>query len=176
MKNRSGGLQLSDADERWMSAHRSVEWFWIGDGQNCDAYVAIGRGIDLNGIVHEWGGNPQALRALLAWLKATRPGLILLGAPWILAQFGIDVKQAKPEYLCLARVFDPERIVKAFYPASDFKAIAEEAGFKISGKQGSGLLSVPDAARLVFGPHVEDDGAKRLSVPIPLWIWGLDAV
>lgn len=176
MRKRSGGLLLSDADERWLSAHRSVEWFWIGDGQSCDAYVAIGRGIDLTNIVHEWGGGPQALRSLLAWLKATRPGLTLLGAPWTLAQYGIDVRQAKPEYLCLARVFDPERIVKAFYPASDFQATPDEAGFKISAKEGSRLLSVQETARLVFGPHLEGDGSKRLSVPIPLWIWGLDAV
>lgn len=184
MRERSGGLALSDSDERWLSAHRSVEWFWTGDGQNCGAYVAIGRGIDLRNIVHEWGGDREALRALLAWLKEQRPELTLLGAPWILSQYGIDARQAKPEFLCLARVLDPERIVKAFYPGSDFRATLEGDGFRITGKEGTGLLNFPDTARLVFGPHLEDtasseqgsSGAKRLAVPIPLWIWGLDAV
>ncbi len=108
LRERVGGLVLADSDERWIAAHRSVEWFWTGDRQQCDAYVAVGRGIDLQGIVHEWGGDVTALRSLLAWLREQRPGLNLLGAPWILSKYGIEFGQATPEFLCLARMLDPE--------------------------------------------------------------------
>ncbi|MFL5812618.1 MAG: GNAT family N-acetyltransferase [Bdellovibrionia bacterium] len=183
MKSREGGLALADTDERWMAAHRSVEWFWVGDGQNCDAYVAVGRGIDLQGIVHEWGGEPAALRSLLGWLRKQRSGLTLLGAPWILERFGFRAQQAQPEFLCLARVLQPELLVKAFYPNSDFSAHAQGSGFLVTSEQGSLQLDSAQIARLVLGPHLESasqetrqGGKRQLTVPIPLWIWGLDAV
>jgi GNAT superfamily N-acetyltransferase len=177
MKTRVGGLALAEVDERWLAAHRSVEWFWTGDGQNCDAYVAVGRGIDLQHIVHEWGGDAPALKKLLSWLKGQRPGLTILGAPWVLGQYGIDASRAQPEFLCLARVLDPEQVVKAFYPGADFSARAEGDGFRVSSGQASQLYDLSQTARLVFGPNFETDGSvKRLTVPVPLWIWGLDAV
>jgi GNAT superfamily N-acetyltransferase len=175
MKAREGGLALADSDERWMASHRSVEWFWLGEGQNCNAYAAVGRGIDLENIVHEWGGEPSALRSLLGWLKRERPGLTILGAPWILERFGIDSQNAQPEFLCLAQVLQPERLVKAYYPTADFSAQPKEGGFYVKSQQEKMELSAPQTARLIFGPHLEDSG-RQLTVPIPLWIWGLDAV
>jgi hypothetical protein len=130
---------------------------------------------------------------LLGWLKKQRSGLTLLGAPWILERFGFKTQQAQPEFLCLARVLQPERLVKAFYPSSDFsaqphpQADAQGSGFLVSSMQGSMQLDSAQTARLILGPHLESsspvtgqeaapEGRRQLTVPIPLWIWGLDAV
>jgi GNAT superfamily N-acetyltransferase len=106
MKQREGGLILNDKDLKWIVAQRSVQWFWTRNGQDCDAYIAIGRGIDLQGFVHEWGGDPKALHRLLHWLKKETPELTLLGSSQILRRFQIDPHLGKVESLCLARVLD----------------------------------------------------------------------
>jgi GNAT superfamily N-acetyltransferase len=110
LRRREGGLALAEADERWLAAHRHVEWFWTGSERAPDAYAAIGRGIDLAGIVHEWGGSPQKLKALLGFLKARFPEATLLGHPRILRASGLLPAQSPaPQGLGLIRILDPRK-------------------------------------------------------------------
>jgi len=54
---RTEGIALSNRDMGWYSSHRNVRWVWTETEQGqLQSYIGIGRGIDLTGIIHEWGG------------------------------------------------------------------------------------------------------------------------
>jgi predicted N-acetyltransferase YhbS len=110
LRRREGGLLLGPADLQWLSAHRHVDWFWTGDERAPDAYAAIGRGIDLTGMVHEWGGAPEKLKALLIYLKARFPEASLLGHPRILRMSGLlPARPPAPQGLALTRILDSRK-------------------------------------------------------------------
>jgi predicted N-acetyltransferase YhbS len=54
---------------------------WIDDTGTVLAYLGFDRGKDLHGIVHEWGGTPQALHCLLWVVLQNRPNLMWLTHP-----------------------------------------------------------------------------------------------
>ncbi len=61
---------------------------WILDGPDGPAsYAFVGRGIDLQGVLHEWGGDDASFLALARGiLRATgRPEIVVMSPPWRLA-------------------------------------------------------------------------------------------
>ncbi len=79
LQSRQQGLILESQDERWMSRHKNVSWStWVESGK-IKAYIAAHRGIDLQGYVHEWGGEAPALMSLLDRIVTKEPDLLLLG-------------------------------------------------------------------------------------------------
>lgn len=160
LKQRDGGLALENSDFPWYSAHRNVSWYWIGSPERAVACAAVGRGIDLENLVHEWHGEPGALSGLLARLRGIHPEALLLTSQERLERSGLSAPtDAGLEFFCMARVFDVAAIVRAFGDAGDVGRLASER-----------------AAQMLFGPgdHTAAfDGS--LKVPYPLWIWGLDA-
>jgi hypothetical protein len=71
------------------------------------AYCCAGKGRDLQGIVHEWAGEPDALAALLAEVSQQLPiqGILApAGAPAPLRG------QSELASFCLARVLRPESV------------------------------------------------------------------
>ncbi|MEW6055443.1 MAG: GNAT family N-acetyltransferase [Bdellovibrionota bacterium] len=63
---------------------------WITNDGTVLAYIGIDRGQDLHGIIHEWGGDPQALHCLVTVALKNRPSLLWLTHPksndWIRSQ------------------------------------------------------------------------------------------
>jgi GNAT superfamily N-acetyltransferase len=155
LRMRGSGLRVSESDERWLEAHRNVQWYWLGDPEAPQAYAAVGRGIDLVGMVHEWGGeSPEALKTLLHLVRMENPDAQLLSSPGLLGAWGLGTPRAEVEFLCMARALDVSKLVAAHgivLPAGDPLLTMEN----------------PAVCRLLFGPS---EGAQ------PLWIWGLDAV
>lgn len=104
LQRRSGGLVIQEADRRWFEAHRNVQWYWLGSRETPSAYLAFGRGIDLPGVVHEWGGDPSELVRLLTEVALRHPGAQLLCGP---GQMGsLECQNGfipKDEVLCLFR-------------------------------------------------------------------------
>ena len=108
LKARDTGLQHQDKDQAWLSAHRNTAWSWIGSPLSPRAWVAVGRGIDLAGMVHEWGGEPDALRQLLGRIAVIGPIFELLGHPSHLERMGFArASELQPDPLCLLRTLDP---------------------------------------------------------------------
>jgi predicted N-acetyltransferase YhbS len=165
LRMRGSGVKLAPQDERWMEAHQGVDWYWLGDPESPQAYAGIGRGIDLHGLVHEWGGeSPEALKALLQLVCMERPDAQLLASPELLSAWSLGAPRpsSEVEFLCMARALDATRLVRAF-------------GVPLSAD--NPLLTTPNAAicRLLFGPS-EQMGATAEPGAVSLWIWGLDAV
>ncbi|MGK5087509.1 GNAT family N-acetyltransferase [Bdellovibrionota bacterium FG-2] len=160
LKNRQGGLVLESSDRQWFEAHRNVAWFWVGEKNRPQAYAALGRGIDMSGIVHEWGGERESLQGLLVSLGELRTGSMILGPSARLREMGFQV--AQEEYLCLARVLNREALFRAFMRAPAPESV-----------RGARAVDLP---RIFFGPSSELLAAGQLDgLPVPLWVWGLDA-
>lgn len=156
MQRRTAGLALSQNDLLWLSSHKNVHWLWSGNPASPSAYLAVNRGIDLFGMVHEWGGEWNELAELLACVRKVQPEAELLGSPLTYANYPVlDAAQASMprEFLCMGKVVDPLKAIKALKPE------LLEAVARID-------PSTFDASTL-FGHH---------EAAIPLWIWGLDAV
>ena len=120
LKARSSGLVLDEQDRNWMSAHKNVRWFWTRSPGGVSAYAAFGRGIDLGGMVHEWGGNPQALRRLLTWIARANPEGYLLGSPQMLQPYlGPETGAILLQPLCLAKILSPRVFLDAGVALSD---------------------------------------------------------
>ena len=109
VRARKTGLCLQASDRVWFEAHKNVEWFFTGSPEQPTAYAAVGRGVDLKGHIHEWGGSPRGLLQILTFLKTASPNLVLLGHPSLLGYYLGDgvLKQSSNEELCLGMCLDP---------------------------------------------------------------------
>jgi hypothetical protein len=65
VQERVGGLVLKESDRPWFEAHKNVIWYYSKIGEKVTAYCALGRGIDLQGMIHEFGGEKETLLNLL---------------------------------------------------------------------------------------------------------------
>ncbi len=178
VRERRGGLILGDKDRGWFEGHKNVEWMYVGSSDSPKAYVAVGRGVDMNGIIHEWGGETKGLLSLLQFLKSNSPNLKFLCSPFHMEELGIPVPKSKLESLCMAKILDPEKLVENFFPKRDltiqFKWVKDH--WQIwNGLQISGTFTDQELTKVILGsPH--DKGYERSGLfPLPLWVWGLDA-
>jgi len=164
IRSRITGLVLQEQDISWYRAHRNVQWFyqeWLGKPV---AYVAMGRGIDLPGVVHEWGGEGLGFIEIFRKVRTMVAHATLLGSPERLSELevhGLKVPKSQAEYLCLGKILNPSKLIRATYPHLDpnsFLRGAEKQLIPI-------LLGGPDQCQLLHGESTS---------PLPLWFWGLD--
>lgn len=129
---RRTGLALGPEDRSWYVRHRNVRWFWAQVGE-AFAYAALGRGIDLAHQVHEWGGDPELLQAVLHHIAALDPSAELLGSSVLITErWGARALPAE-EFLALARILDPVALAKAHDRAPGTPTPALPAGTWIWG-------------------------------------------
>jgi hypothetical protein len=157
-----------------------VKWFWTGPKESPHAYAAIGRGIDMPHIVHEWGGALSNLLPLLSGVAANDSQAEILGSPDIFKKTGIQFDPSRMEYLCLAKIIDPAAILRAFTEETQVSGKFENAVWLIELGQATFKISAEEIARFLFGPELAGDQPLKKPwsevFPLPLWFWGLDAV
>jgi hypothetical protein len=107
IRERERGVVLGDADIRWYREHKNVLWYRAEENGRIMAYAALGRGIDLSNIVHEWGGEKAALANLLARVRNEHPQAELLG-PGGPDSNAFGLANHKPESLALIRSLAPK--------------------------------------------------------------------
>ncbi len=153
------GLQIGLRDRMWYASHKNVSWFYTGSPDAPRAYVAAGRGIDLQNMIHEWYGPIDEVLALLDHLNKTYRGLELLGSPAHFRTLGVPADQIKKtEFFCMARVLDPQAVATAFAGPEAVKVLPD-------------LMEKKNWGPILFGPQSID----HKGFPLPLWLWGLDA-
>lgn len=180
LKNRADGVELTDADRTWFENHKNVSWWSSSKAGKVQAYAAIGRGIDLHHLVHEWGGNQDARLSLFDRMVEKDPEAQLLAHPSQVEKYfkvSLD-REGVEEFLCMARILDPEKILKTVLDDVPFQV--EKLGgieghwlVQIEGEPVQNLKSV-ELARYLFGPRNSAHFQGSL-IPLPLWFWGLDA-
>jgi len=170
LARRDDGLALTAADRAWVGAHRNVEWFWTGSAADPSAWAAIGRGIDLGGYVHEWGGDPAALMEVLGAVQARHPQALVLGSERGIQALGLEPDAV--EGLCLAKVLDPATVLRAYRPSNLVQAEHTSEGWQVAcGSARFSNLTDSALSLALFGSPSQVD----TSLNLPLWVWGLDA-
>ena len=110
LAQRPNGLVLTSTDRMWLERHRNVRWFWTGTQDHPTAYAALGKGIDLPGFVHEWGGERSALHSVLSVVRDQFPESRIIGSPKMFSQNGILPLPTHTAPVCLVRVLDPDAV------------------------------------------------------------------
>jgi GNAT superfamily N-acetyltransferase len=169
---RTSGLVLNDSDLGWLGAHQNVQWFYIEENGDLQAYAALGRGIDLENRIHEWGGASEPLFAILKEINQQCPQAALLGSPALLRERKFDFAESQVEFLCLGKILDPKQLFDAFYPGMKVRLETAGSGWKIELSEPNGQqvfqLNHQELIHLLLGPYA-------LNPSLPFWIWGLDA-
>jgi GNAT superfamily N-acetyltransferase len=102
--SRKQGIEFKAEDEEWLSLQKTVKWFSLEDPFS---FVAFERGMDLQGIVHEFGGDPAGVRELLHKVLQKNPDSQIISTTGELLRVGFSPDDLVTEGLCLARPGNP---------------------------------------------------------------------
>jgi hypothetical protein len=125
------------------------------------SYAFVGKGLDLEGVLHEWGGDPASLPDLIAGVLERRrvPEIIVMSPPWkeatrrLFSNLGVPEKAGA---LGMLRILDAVGLLQAC--GQTLSAPVDPAD--------------PDLARRLFG----DERAPEARAPLPFHLFGLDSM
>jgi GNAT superfamily N-acetyltransferase len=160
------------------------------------AYAIEGKGADLDGYVHEWGGSTSALLALLTHMRKQQKRDLRVIAPAHAANFVSRLTELGCKqhggYLGMIKILRTDAIFTKVQRFARQRGISDLVLENRDGKahfgRGTQIYSTDSAAdllRLLFGPdkpsslHKFDAAtadAFDAVLPIPAWVWGWDSV
>jgi len=169
---------------------------WNKDGR-MEAYAVEGKGADLQGYIHEWGGGVDAIVALVNHIRLATGKPVTLISP-IHAQglirklesFGVKRLDG---FLGMIKITHPQnffaKIIKnARQEWGVSNLVLEKRGDDFYYGVGSDLFKTDqeaDIVRLLFGPpkpsQFHDSGPQVNAVfdqifPLEMWVWGWDSI
>ena len=177
-KRRRHGLALFAHDHAWMSEHGNTEWWTLQAQGRVTAYLGYGRGMDMQGIVHEWGGDAGDLQLLLKKFHLERPHSELLCNDALLRESGFTAKPTDLEYLCLGKVIQPSLFLSAYGRGHQARCQFVDDHWQITLQfHPTHTLTQREMSKFFFGPEQYSEFARLQDSwePLPLWFWGLDA-
>lgn len=159
------------------------------------AYAIEGKGADLNGYVHEWGGSVQALLGLFSHIRITQNRNITVIVPRhsqnLLRAFEEQKIAVNEGFLGMIKILNPSNLFSKIKRHSRHIGIQDLVLEYQGGKYFIGnkdqifqTESEHDIVRLIFGPlkasQIHDFGphAEILEkvLPIHMWVWGWDSI
>ncbi|MCG8587853.1 MAG: GNAT family N-acetyltransferase [Proteobacteria bacterium] len=160
------------------------------------AYTAVGRGDDLQGVVHDWAGSPLGVLSCLRALASETSPLVLLAGPEreaVVDQLLLYGAPIQNGCLGLVRLLDAaalwDRLVVAQPELARFRLEGPYAGakpFRFRCRAGVLKLSTQETLALLFGRQRPDAVSFQLrpgearclneQLPWPLFVWGFDSV
>ncbi len=175
MKLRKSGLNLKESDRKWLEAHKNVQWFYTEHLDQPLAYVAFQRGIDLQLLVHEWGGPIDEVLGIFEKIYKLNLGAMLLISPDQVNSMGISAAHIQKESLCLAKILDPSSILSSYYPQFPIQCSYQDKRWEIHcGLDQFSHLTERKLTKLFFGSPEKGNLVTPSLFPLPLWFWGLD--
>ena len=168
---------------------------WDSKGQ-LKAYAIEGKGADLDGYVHEWGGGVSALITLFAHIRKSQKRTITIIVPQhsqnlvrTLSEKGLRMNDG---FLGMIKLLNTSNLFSKIKRHARGLGVAdlvlEQQGNKFYIGAGTNVFmtdSEADLVKLIFGPlhpsHIHDFGAETAAVmekclPIQMWIWGWDSI
>jgi len=73
---RKSSIQFTPNDHSWLEKQKTIHWFWL---DNPFGFIGIGRGMDLPGIIHEYGGDQGQVARLIHYFAKELPDLQWIG-------------------------------------------------------------------------------------------------
>lgn len=160
-----------------------------------EAYAIEGKGADLAGYIHEWGGSVSKLLPLLAYARKQKQQPLTLICPKHSENLIRRVKAVgavyNEGYLGMIKVNQFSTIFNKIHRFARTMGIynieilpMDDGYFLRIGEQGFRTSSEVDMIQLIFGPfdiRTITDDPKTIEVyeqvlPIPMWFWGWDSV
>jgi len=171
---------------------------WDEKGQLA-AYAVEGKGADLTGYVHEWGGKVSALLALFSFIRRDKKEAFTLIVPQhsknLLAALAMLPVSINHGYLGMIKIVNFEGLAGKIKRAARTLGISDvvlERQNGLSGRvetvfgMGKDLVVISDdraLTQVLFGPFPMIDSFSEQTnttlsklFPLPLWIWGWDSV
>ena len=171
--------------------------FTLWDEHNqIQAYAIEGKGADLKGYIHEWGGSVSKLLPLFNHIRKTIGKPLTVLAPAHAQNLIRSLTEQEVfnhrGYLGMIKILHHENLIAKVLRYARSKGIEDlqlsrgEDGLKITTKTVS--ITIPndrDAVRFFFGPFDANDlsgidsataAVLNQILPIPMWIWGWDSV
>ncbi len=184
-----GTVRAADDVRRFLQIPNSRIYTAWGQQNELVAYAVEGKGADLKGYVHEWGGSVPGLMELFAHVRADHGSAITIIAPvqaqHLIRQMRESGVMCNEGYLGMIKPLSYENLFFKIrrharnLGIQDFVIEKTESGFLIGTKDDTAAIgSVGELTRLIFGPL----DSKRLKpqfqklFPIPMWVWGWDSV
>jgi GNAT superfamily N-acetyltransferase len=192
----AGSLRTSEDIRKYLQIPNSRVFTAWDEANRLQAYAVEGKGADLDGHIHEWGGGVSKLLPLLAHMSRAGGRPLNLIAP---AHAGHLIRRLKElgagehsGVLGMIKVLNPPQFllkIKKYIRAmgADDVVLEPREGRFYMGHGGEVFSTdaESDLVRLIFGPlkasqlRVFDPAtaaAFEKLFPIPLWVWGWDSV
>lgn len=192
-----GSIRTLDEFEKYLKIPNSrLYTAWTPEGK-IDSYAVEGKGADLQGYIHEWGGTVEGLTSLLAHIRNTinKPLTLITPAHSQAIIRKLESLGAKrvDGYLGMIKILNPEslftkviRNARQEWGIQNF--ILEKRGNLFQFGIGEEVFQTEheaDMVRLLFGPQKPSElfngGDAIISqldkfLPLEMWLWGWDSV
>ena len=189
-------LRTIDETRKYLQIPNSrVYTAWDANG-TLKAYAIEGKGADLDGYIHEWGGNVPALVSLFAHIRQAQKRNITIIVPGHsqnlvrnLKEHGLHVNDG---FLGMIKILNTANLfskIKRHARSLGVQDLVLDAtGGKYYIGAGTNVFltdSERDVVRLIFGPQkpseIHDFDKETAEVldrvlPINMWVWGWDSV
>lgn len=159
------------------------------------AYAVEGKGADLTGYIHEWGGSVSKILSLLSWIRKEKKTPFTI----ILAQHSVNLLTAlqaiktnihNEGYLGMVKIVNEDslftKIKKSAHTVGIKDFVLQNTNDQYQIGIGADVVSFTDKKDLVrtlFGPMPEIPNLKPETIkmlervlPAHLWIWGWDSI
>ena len=189
-------LRTNEDIARYLQIPNSTVYTLWDNANVLQAYAVEGKGADLNGYIHEWGGGVSKILMLLGHIRNKRGKTVTLIAPK--HSQGLLRKAAELKIPSHEGFLGMIKIIHATQLFSKIKKYARNMGVAdlvLEHRDGMYYMgssanvfrtdSENDIVRLLFGPAKASDlaefDAKTKEIlekvfPLPLWIWGWDSI
>lgn len=191
-----GAIRVADDFRRYLNIPNTHLYTAWDENNTLKAYAVEGKGADLIGYIHEWGGGVSSLLPLLAHIRKVKSSSITL----ICSQTAENLCRQLQAYgaLCNRGFLGMFRILNTKNMSFKLRRYARQLGHDdwiFEFKEGAFYLgtsnklfrteSEQDIIKLLFGPlkASELEGFDKSTaemieevLPLPFWIWGWDSV
>lgn len=169
---------------------------WDASG-SLKAYAVEGKGADLSGYIHEWGGGVQALMALFSHIRKAQNRNITVIIPQHSQNLRKAFEMQSPKiqinegFLGMIKILNPQNLfakVKRYsrnMGVPDLVLETRDGKFYLGSKDQIYVTeSEHDIVRILFGPskasQVYDFGKDaeliEKCLPMNMWVWGWDSI
>lgn len=184
-----GTMRTTEDIRKYLSIPNSRVYTAWNPQNELMAYAVEGKGADLKGYIHEWGGGVASLLPLLAHIRRENMEPITLITPpqaqnlirhlndWVVVNNQGFLGMIRP--VCYENLFFKIRRYARQLGLHDFVLERTSNGFSIGLKNDVAFIeNSSELTRLIFGP-VNTNQLKpefQKIFPIPMWVWGWDSV
>ncbi len=193
-KHLVGSLRSNKEIESYLKIPKSNIYSLWGSNNDLLAYAVQGRGVDLNNVIHEWGGGVNHLTQLFSHILKKQETVEIITsstainlAETLKDKFGAEHNTRTLGYIKILNFQSIHlKILRWARVQGEYHLQTFNQGNDIFIRYKSKNYQLPNAqalTRLVWGPinpdilnNIDDElKASLLSVfPLPLWVWGWD--